>query len=647
MSVTMFPDASQELIDAITDTVGQRDGQWLNARAGRTFKWLVLWRSRALDTFAARGVRLAVALNAADSKGYHYAMYARLRVLGAGTFRSMLLDAARAGRLVGIAEVSEKDLIFHTPRLAFDGHPYAIRYSQMRMAVVFLAFLHHTIGPPVVDETLDAMDDSLGAADRACRHLLKQLDAWLDDHLADEYRLRQAIAVGRHLNRLETAKAWFDRQILPSGEVETISMELDGWVTAETLVDSRHKERWPLGYRRFRQTGRRTFADEPYMGRPIDLIDDEAILSFWEHVNLAPNSDAGQIGARRFRSAARLVLDYRLALDRAATWDALEKATRLVRTDGGNIDVHDARTGLGATLSAFRNGTGDHGTDEEDNDVIPHDDGGAEDDVTISGTIFRAVDGDAEMWTSPLTGLTGGNGDPVKWLTASDMDVLGKIMDAGSGVPALFGKGKPNGTFARTLLRALHFGALQEAAIARGWQPTVAHSNPYVEMQTFIEALSAKIENLAYATAYALILRGSKPKALALLLQLEPNLRARTLGERPPLMSADRLFDKMVEKLLEPSNELGRRMKTGYRATNRAGFRAVDEADEAYTSYLEQGGELVPALFQEVSAIASGLKRVDSLGAYPVDARRFEGALAVLYGPGAPLEPVEVNHQSN
>lgn len=619
MTQVPLSDASQELIDAIADATRQLSGR-RDERAREKFKRLILWREKGLNNLADRAVRMAVALNAVDPRGYHNAMYARLPVLNAAAFRSMILEAARAGRLEGVADANGDKLIFTTPKLTFFGKPYSIQYKQMPLSVVFLAFMHNTITPLVVDEVIDGIRDELGAVDIASRNLLKQLETWLNDHLNNEYRLRQARAIREHLRLLENAKAWFDRATSPSGEVETIRVELADWTIPETVVEDRHKMRWPISYQKFRHSGTRTYADEPYEGKSVDLIDDETILSFWERVNLGPAFNAEQVGARNFRAAARLVLDYRLALSRAAVRLALDGAASVVREDRRDFDIMDART-----RSAVDDLDGDRFESEE-----------ADYDLELGSTI-HAVDGDAELWTSPLIGLAGREGDPVKWLTASDVDLLGKVFDNGAGGSSLFGREKPQRQFARTILRTLHFGDLQAVAIARGCAPSILFdSDPYIELRKLFEALADKVEHLAYATAYALILRRSKVEALALLLSLDPDLRAKTFGGRPELMSADRLADAMVEKLMEPANALGKRMKAGYRATNRAGFRPSDEEDETYTWYLEQGAKLVPSLLEEIATIAEWLKSVDAHNAFSIDARRFEHALSALYGQGVP-----------
>ena len=674
MTIEAVSAPTQQLIDVIQTTIDQDGGRWLDSDLGAKLKFMILTRSRDLDTQIDRAVRLAAVLNACDRQGYMNFMYLKVRRISVGNVSAHIVKSFQADLLEGACEIRFKKIRTRTrdnigvefestpdgvdlsvvsgfettelPELiefaadgpmSFFGKPYTIGFGQIPLALAVLDFLHNSLGfggeggvAPLVDGIRKGA--AAGAADDAALALRGAIKAWLDERMAGTYPIRQSLVLRSFLQDFSKAAVEFHRLGTADGaSIERISIAIRGEHAGTFDVEDWHRRRWPEAYRGFlgdAAAGRSVGSMR--QGVYADLIDDDSILLFWEFAIRSDSIDAGQIGMLRYRSAACALLDYRRALLLSAVENAAATAASLTNAEGGDIGIRDARSTVDAPAERWSG----HGVNSEyDGD---DEERRTDDTETNRGQIpagLTAVDGDAGEWDSPLEYFVAGPAKPVKWLAGTNFELLRLAMGGSGHQHALFGGAKPNRMFARTLARHVGIGAIQERLIQgaewdRVWD---GEADPYLDLSAKIKWLRRVTRDLVYATAHALILRDEHALAIVVLRKIEPDLIKQTFAGRPPAMDVGRLARHIAEQLQAGAAEAGRRMLEGSKATARAGFRAVDRDDDVFTDDLRDGSEYVFELFREVDELADWFDGF-ATGAYARDAARFATTLAMMYG---------------
>jgi hypothetical protein len=341
------------------------------------------------------------------------------------------------------------------------------------------------------------------------------------------------------------------------------------------------------------------------------MIEDRVILAFWKDKGSQPE---GPDGFRLFASAARHMLAYRHWLAAAAAAIALEQA--------GGLEATDGRAGAAAQQP---------GDDDWHNQLV-------------SGFSDQIV----EEWSSPLKELFSGPAAKVKWLTGTDREFLADVFeDAKTEATAsggrLFESRRPDGTFAATILRTVHFGGLQNQW-KKGTVPASAQAdgNGYAGVVARYADIAANLENVAASAALALLQAG-RPAGLALMLDLAPDeAKAFLLPDGPaepgdnvtrlPSASDPAATARLVSQALQPrTSKLGARLRAAASKVARAGLREQDRSDPEFVEALAAGAAAVLALRSDVVKLVSQFGASRSDECFASDRAIFLERFAAMY----------------
>lgn len=484
MTIEAVSTPSQELIDAIHRTIDFRDGRWTGARIGEALKARILVRSGAMRTHIEHAVRLAVVLDACDPLGHMHLMYVRLKDVRFESIRRMIVAAGEAGRLHGVCIVGGKKIVFPADGPLSRGRKdFDIEFGQMPLALAALSFLHNSIGyggEATVAATIDALrrGSHPGSAEDAARTLRRMLKDWLKERMDGQYPVRQALVLRGFLFGLSKAKVDFHAGTLGEEAAERITINFKHEHVGTYDVGEWHRRTWDLEYRSF-QGG----VPVPTLARGLDvrhsdLIDDESILLFWSFAARSRRIDLGQIGMKKFRSAAGAFMDYRQALLLSDVKTAASRAVSLVTAEGREVAIYDGRSSV-ARSRTWRNDNDEFDSDES------HDAGDDGWSRETDPRALRAVDGDAEEWCSPFVYFANYKKLQVNWLTETNFELLLMAVGGRGHKDALFGGARPVRTYALTLARHICFGDVQDSLIQNvPWERSWPKDDPYERLRT-------------------------------------------------------------------------------------------------------------------------------------------------------------------
>lgn len=589
--IDYLPHGAQEVADAMAATFEREDLagsqlRWCPERDAIAVRRWIVDRSRDLGGGIRRVVRFArLAAIAGGGDHLRFLYDTRIPSLRAPYFKATLLAARACGRLSqGQAMLSPTGVTLIEPCMCPAGGEksgFVIDFAQMPRLAALLDILHNALGYAVVADILEPIlvrDTPHVHADEVARVLHAKLNGWLSDRLDSPHYIRQG----------QTMRAFL--------------------------------------------AGRGPLAPE--------VIDNEAILSFWISISAAPE-DSRIEGFRLFTSAARAMLRYRCALRDQAAYGA-----------------------IGAPLAL--------------DDNLDHD--GCETALGMSSELARPR-------ASPLWGLATHPASAVKWLTkrerlrllnylggphpgSKDGDPDWERQDSKDDDRGLAGGERFDLRLVRTLLRADVFGTAQAGivarmrkripaavAIAEAMAPATddayeacASAYARVREQLRMEALAALVVLFEHGAVEALVLVGhlagrDAVREVLQLARVEPSdadaangvdaLQQCDLSTERRQAIASALRSIARERGSADGGSLSALLAQAHAArpqVNRIGFRPEDRADPSLLAALQGSVHAVADALAELDRLLSAFPQAAHADAVSADRPRFGAAFRDAYG---------------
>jgi hypothetical protein len=387
---------------------------------------------------------------------------------------------------------------------------------------------------------------------------------------------------------------------VPGEPAETVASRLEralnGWL--EGRLASEHHIRQARAMRDFLR-----HYVQPKRRIDADSVDDEAVLAFW----LSQKANADALGFRLFRSAARAMISFHFAMQLAAYEEIVTKTL-----DPESVSQH---------------------TENE-----------------------NAFSGGLEIyeWSSPLQRMFTPPADKIKWLTDTDRDLLGVLIEDIESEASLFSDNRPNERFFLTLVRYAVFGQWQNVFVqrvkARKLLPEVLSDGGYIEFVNRFDKLAKKLKLLIEATAWTLT-RRREPSSLVLLQAINPDWVRHSVGvararedtdedDTDDGVTAMRIDIQAIVRLVlarfdAPGDPLAQQLRASYHVVNRVGFRPADEGDATIGEALADGSGPVLEVSREVCRFRDWANSGQLATRYAEDLAVFKHAFSAFYAPSS------------
>ena len=359
-----------------------------------------------------------------------------------------------------------------------------------------------------------------------------------------------------------------------------------------------------------------------------DGIDDDTILAFWRDEGSQPEAADG---FRLFVFAARRLLSYRAALATSAAERGMANAKPL---DGGSF-------GGNSFDEELPEGLADKAGDSDETDLAQ----------------VHLV---TEDWVSPLKELFSPPAGKVKWLVGTDRKFLAQVFedaapdsppgaggevlddgDEGSAQGGLFEDRRPDVSFAGTILRAQHFGAVQHQWKS-GKRPASSAEDSYARVSARYRDIADALGDAGAAASLGLLASGQEA-GLSLLTDIAPDLlpaivpRLSGENEDVAVVALRGLGDlsataRVVSNELAPrTSKTGAALRRAAAKAERAGLREGDRGDKEIVEALSAGAGPLVSLRREVAGLAVRLDAAATGERFAADREIFHARFADMY----------------